>query len=186
MSDAEPATTERGRHRRDSRDGAPRGGSNLLPRVCAVLCLPAAAAAVVLATRGPAPDSTAHARHDALAAATKAAHDLLSYDYRTLTTDIARAKTETTGAFAQQYAQTAGQLLSEATQLKAIVQASVGSPAVVSAHGTTVVVLVFVDQASVKQLPGQKSPTTRIDQSRVQLTMSKVGGQWRVSALSAL
>jgi len=187
MSDAETGATVRGRHRRDPRGaGESRRRSAVLPTLCAVLCLPAAAAAVVLATRGPAPDSTAHARHDALAAATKAAHDLLSYDYRTLTTDIARAKTETTGAFAQQYAQTAGQLLSEATQLKAIVQASVGSPAVVSAHGTAVVVLVFVDQASVKQLPGQKSPTTRIDQSRVQLTMTKVGGRWLVSALSAL
>ena len=147
---------DRGRHRRAA--GADHsGGRRLLTVVsvvCALLCIPAAAAAVVLATRGPAPDSTAHARHDAMKAATSAAHDLLSYDYRTLDADIARAKGETTGAFAQQYADTAGKLLDQAKQLKAIVQASVGSPAVVSARGHTVVVLVFVDQASVKQLPG--------------------------------
>ena len=181
-------TPEPGRHRR-AVGGDSIGARRLLTVVavvCAVLCGPAAAAAVVLATRGPAPDSTAHARHDALHAATTAAHDLLSYDYRSLDTDIARAKGETTGAFAQQYAETAGKLLDQAKQLKAIVQASVGSPAVVSARGDTVVVLVFVDQASVKQLPGQAKPTTRIDQSRVQLTMTKVGGRWLVSALSAL
>jgi Mce-associated membrane protein len=178
---------DRGRHRRDS-SGAP-APVRLLTVVsvaCAVLCLPALAALVLLLLRGPASDSTAHARHDALGAATKAAHDLLSYDYRTLSGDVARAKAETTGAFAQQYAQTAGQLLGQAAKLKAIVQASVGSPGVVSADGDTVVVLVFVDQASVKQLPGQKSPTTRIDQSRVQLTMTKVHGHWLVSALAAL
>ena len=157
-------TPEPGRHRR-AVGGDSIGARRLLTVVavvCAVLCVPAAAAAVVLATRGPAPDSTAHARHDALHAATTAAHDLLSYDYRSLDTDIARAKGETTGAFAQQYAETAGKLLDQAKQLKAIVQ------------------------ASVKQLPGQAKPTTRIDQSRVQLTMTKVGGRWLVSALSAL
>jgi len=179
---------DRGRHRQGARPDSTgrRRVLTVVSLVCALLCVPAAAAAVVLATRGPAPDSTAHARHDAMKAATAAAHDLLSYDYRTLDTDIARAKTETTGAFAQQYADTAGKLLDQAKQLRAIVQASVGSPAVVTARGETVVVLVFVDQASVKQLPGQAKPTTRIDQSRVQLTMTKVRGRWLVSALSAL
>jgi hypothetical protein len=45
---------------------------------------------------------------------------------------------------------------------------------------------VFVDQASVKQLPGQRTPTTRIDQSRVRMTMTKVDGRWKVSQLAAL
>ena len=184
MSESETAATavaETGRHRR----AAVRQRRPVLPIVAAVLCLPAAAAAVLL-LRQPAPDSTKHARHDALAAATTAAHDLLSYDDRTLDADIAKAKAEATGAFAQQYAQTASQLLGQAKQLKAIVQASVGQPGVVSAQSREVVVLVFVDQASVKQLPGQKSPTTRIDQSRVRLTMTQVGNRWLVSALAAL
>ncbi|MDQ1697704.1 MAG: hypothetical protein QOJ03_3057, partial [Frankiaceae bacterium] len=49
-----------------------------------------------------------------------------------------------------------------------------------------VVVLLFVDQASVKQVAGEKTPTTRIDQSRVRMTMTKVGGDWLVSQLDAL
>lgn len=179
------AVTEPGRHRAAA-PRARRGRLSVVSTLGAVLCLPAAAAAAYLLLRGPAPDATAHARHDAMHAATVAVRDLLSYDYRTLDTDVRKAKADTTGAFAQQYAQTAGQLLGEAKQLKAIVQASVGLPGVVSAGRDQVVVLVFVDQASVKQLPGQKAPTTRIDQSRVQLTMTKVGGKWLVSALSAL
>lgn len=151
-----------------------------------MLCLPALAVLVVLLVRSQASSISAGARSAAVSAATTAAHDVLSYDYRTLDRDIAKAKSETTGVFAQQYAQSSAQLLTQARQLKAIVQASVGLPGVVSAHHDTVVVLVFVDQASVKQLPGQKTPTTRIDQSRVRLTMSKVGARWLVSALAAL
>ena len=179
-----------GRHRRTSqRPESPRRGRSGLRTVslvCLLLCIPAAAAAVLLALRHHSSDATATAREQALTAAKQAAHDVLSYDYRTLDADVARAKKETTGLFAQQYSQSAGQLLSQAKQVRAIVQASVGLPGVVSATDDQVVVLVFVDQASVKQTAGQKTPTTRIDQSRVRLTMTKVGDRWLVSALSAL
>ena len=46
--------------------------------------------------------------------------------------------------------------------------------------------LVFVDQASVKQLQGARTPTTRIDPSRVLMGMQRVGGRWLVATLSAL
>lgn len=158
----------------------------LVAAICTVLCLPALAALVLLLLGSPQQSISATDRTAALSAATAAVHDVLSYDYRTLDRDISKAKSETTGVFAQQYAQSSSQLLTQAKQLKAIVQASVGLPGVVSARHDTVVVLVFVDQASVKQLPGQKTPTTRIDQSRVRLTMTKVGTRWLVSALAAL
>jgi Mce-associated membrane protein len=88
--------------------------------------------------------------------------------------------------FATQYSASAPRLLSEATQLKAIVQATVGASGVVSTSRSDVVALLFVDQATVRQTPGEKTPTTRIDQSRVQVTMTNVGGNWRVSELQAL
>ena len=47
-------------------------------------------------------------------------------------------------------------------------------------------VLLFVDQASVRKTPGAKTPTTRIDQSRVRVTMTLVNGRWLVSDLAAL
>ena len=187
-----------GRHRQAADAGEPTTASTPAPTrpgrsrmtlaalVAAALCVPAAAAVVILGLR----DRTAEATDDARAAAVTAARsdveDLLSYDYRSLDEDMARAKTESTGVFAAQYAQTAQRLAQEAKATHAIVQATASNPGVVSATEDQVVVLLFVDQASVKLLTGATSPTTRIDQSRVQVTMTKVGGRWLVSQLAAL
>jgi Mce-associated membrane protein len=155
-----------------------------------VTCLPVIGAGVTFVARSPSDAGTGAltdaGSQQALTSARSAVAAILSYDYRSIGSDIAAAKADTTGRFAQQYAGTAPQLLSEATQVKAIVQATVGSTGVVSATPTDVVVLAFVDQATVRETPGKKTPTTRIDQSRVEVTMTKVGTRWLVSSLSAL
>lgn len=130
--------------------------------------------------------ATETARTAAVSAARAAAGDILGYDYRSLEQSIRRARAATTGAFRGQYDTTAATLLPQAKQLKAIVQATVGSAAVMSATRDRVVVLLFVDQATVKQVQGEKTPTTRIDQSRVRVTMTRVDGRWLVSELAAL
>ncbi|HET7312211.1 MAG TPA: hypothetical protein VFJ17_12900 [Mycobacteriales bacterium] len=158
----------------------------LVTAIVSALCLVVAGCDVVLWLHNRRGESIDNARVSALAAAKRAAHDILSYDYRNLDADIAKAKSETTGLFARQYAGSAATLLAQARQLRAIVQATPSVPGVVSATGDEVVVLVWVDQASVKQLTGQKTPTTRIDQSRVRMTMTKVGGAWKVAQLAAL
>ena len=164
-----------------------------LTLVIAVLCVLVGAADLALGLGGGGTvDAVAearavqHARTAAVAAARTAARDLLSYDYRTMDRDIARAKSETTGLFAGQYASASDRLAQQAKQARAIVQASPSAPGVVSASRDQVVVLLFVDQASVKQTPGQRQPTTRIDQSRVRMTMTLVRGRWLVSQLAAL
>ena len=43
--------------------------------------------------------------------------------------------------------------------------------------------MLYVDTDTVRLLTGQKSPSTRIDPYRVQVTMSKVNGHWLVSDL---
>ena len=157
-----------------------------MPAVAAVLCLAMGASDLAVWSRNRHADSVDSARQVATAAAQRAVRDILSYDYRSIDSDISRAKAETTGLFARQYAGTASALLGQAKQLRAIVQATPAAPAVVSATSGEVVVLLFVDQASVRQQAGQKTPTTRIDQSRVRMTMTKVGNQWKVSQLAAL
>ena len=157
-----------------------------LSTVAAMLCLPAVAVVSLLAVDQAHANAVTAARAGALPAATRAAHDLLSYDYRTMNADIARAKAETTGLFSSQYAGTATQLAAQARQLRAIVQVTTNSPSVLSATASQVVVLVFVDQASVRKSATDKTPVTRIDQSRVRLTMTKVHGRWLVSQLAAL
>jgi len=154
--------------------------------VVGLLCLPLTAAVVVLVMREQDALDAQHARAEAMTAAVHAAGDVLSYDYRTLDHDVARAQADATGLFARQYRQTADSLKKQAAKNRAIVQATPGTPGVVTASADEVVVLVFVDQASVHQFPGSKAPTTRIDQSRVRMTMTRVGDKWLVSQLAAL
>ena len=125
-------------------------------------------------------------RGDALVAATSAAQKVLSFDYRTINADVARAKATATGGFLTEYELTSASLVKQVGPAKAIVQASVQSGSVISASKSQVVVLLFVDQASVRQDSGQKTPVTRIDQARVQMTMQKQHGRWLVSKLSSL
>ena len=180
-------TDTRGRHRRAAlpRPSGASGGRRLTA-VLLVLCLAAGAAAGVLAWQRRSDTALEKSRAEAVSAARVAASDILGYDYRSVEQSIQRARSETTGAFRTQYDSTAETLLPQSKQLKAIVQATVGSAAVMSASRTRVVVLLFVDQATVKQQPGAKTPETRIDQSRVRMTMSHTGGHWLVSELSAL
>lgn len=184
----------KGQHRRAGAPPARRG----LPRLTVVLlllCLIAAGfAAYFAADRGAAPATpavepaslTSPAAAAATAAAKRAVVDVLSYSYRSIDADVRKAEAESTGLFLQQYRTTANRLLSEARQEKAIVQATVANTGVVSSTARDVVVLLFVDQATVRQPRGPSSNTARIDQSRVRVTMTKVGSRWLISQLAAL
>lgn len=154
--------------------------------VLLVLCVVAAAVLGGLLLQRQGREATESARTAAISAARAAASDILGYDYRSVEASIRRARASTTGAFRTEYDKTAKTLLPQSKQLKAIVQATVGSAAAIDTRRDRVVVLLFVDQATVKQVPGEKTPTTRIDQSRVRLTMTRVDGRWLVSELAAL
>jgi Mce-associated membrane protein len=157
----------------------------------ALLCFPVGVAAIVFlavtpsSNAGGASSLLSPTSQTGLQAARTAIPAILSYDYRSISADIAKAKADTTGVFAKQYAASAGKLLTQAKQVRAIVQATVGSAGVVSAGPGNVVVLLFVDQATVRQVAGQSTPQTRIDQDRVLATMTNVNGAWLVSALAA-
>jgi Mce-associated membrane protein len=125
-------------------------------------------------------------RADAVVAATSAVQKALSFDYRTINADIARAKATATGPFLTQYEQSAASLVKEVGPAKAIVQAGAQSCSLVDSSKNRVVVLCFVDQASVRQNADQKTPVTRIDQARVQMTMTKQHGRWLVYSLASL
>lgn len=152
----------------------------------AALCLVMAVLVAVLTQRESDARAVDHARHDALLAAPRIVRDVLSYDYRTMDADIAQARRDTTGAFAQQYDAYATDLESKAVANRAIVQAQPQAPGIVSASAHRVVILVFVDQVSVRQPQASAQPTTSAAQSRVQLTLQKVGSRWLLVALSAV
>ena len=166
--------------------GGRRGTIAIVSVVAAALCVPAAVSVVLLAGKASADSKGNAARAGALSAAAKIARDILSYDYRTIDRDLARAHAETTGAFARQYAAAAVQLRTEALATHAIVQARVRDTGIVSANAHQAVILVFADQVSVTRLKAAQVPTTRLIPSAVQMTLTNAGGRWRVSALSAL
>jgi Mce-associated membrane protein len=159
---------------------------SLAPVVAAALCIPCVVLLVVFLMRLHSRSAADDARADAARSARTAAPELLAYDYRRINDDVAQAKKLVTKPFSSQYAQTAATLQSEAVRLKAIVQADVKTVAVEDATRSRVVVLLFVDQSSVKQLPGQSKPVTRVDEQRVRFTMVKSHGQWLVSEVAAL
>ncbi|GAB2715699.1 hypothetical protein [Streptomyces bullii] len=131
------------------------------------------------------------AGHEALAAARKAAPVVLSYDYRHLDRDFARARTHLTGKFREEYGKTTKTVVTPtAEKYHGVVKASVveppggGAPAasVVSASPDRVVVLLFVNQVTRStQVSG-----SRVDLNRVRMTLSRTAEGWKVSAVDAL
>lgn len=163
-----------------------RSSRALVSVVAAALCVPVAVVVVLLAGKASKTSEQDGARHGALGAAARIARDLLSYDYRTIDEDLARARAETAGAFAHQYAATATQLRSQAVAGHAIVQARVRDTGVVSASAGRVVVLAYIDQVSITRTSKAAVPRTRLIPSAVQLTLTDIDGHWRVAALAAL
>lgn len=162
-----------------------RGRHALVGTVAAALCIPVAAGVVLLTDKASAARGRDDARHDALGAAGRIARDLLSYDYRTIDRDLARARADTTGSFARQYADASTQLRGQALATHAIVQARVRDTGIVSASADRVVVLAFIDQVSITRASKSAVPTTRLIPSAVQMTLTDVDGRWRVSGLAA-
>lgn len=126
--------------------------------------------------------AAASAGQDAQNAARTAAQTILSYDYRSLNSDMAKAEALTTGSFRQQYEADAPRLLGLAKQAKGVVQANVWQAGIVSESPSQVTVLLFVDQTTTQA----SNQTPQLSQNRVKMVMQKVGGNWLVSQLQAL
>lgn len=123
------------------------------------------------------------ARAAASAVAAQRAKAILSYDYRTLQSDIAQAKASATGRLQQQYTQIAsGVIAPRAKKQQMVNQSAVVASAVVAAEPERVVMLLFVNQAT--QSNQLKAP--RIQHSEVRMTLKKVDGKWLVSGLQPL
>jgi Mce-associated membrane protein len=161
----------------------------LLVPVVGVLTLAAFVVAAVLQFSGGPAKQLAPLNSEtkaALTAANRAVKDVLSYDYRQLDSNINTAKSEITGQLLTDYTSSAKKVIVQAVPIKALVSATVSAQSVVQAQSGRVTVLLYVDQESVKQLAGSKTPTTRIDPLRIRMTMTKVKGHWLASELDSV
>lgn len=157
---------------------SPRGAVAVLAVVVVVL-----AAAVVwemLQTLNS--DAATAAGQDAQSAARAAAQAIMSYDYRTLTSDMAKAQSMTTGAFRRQYEADAPRLLQIARQYKGITRADVWAAGTQAQSPSQVTVVLFVDQTTTQA----SDKTPRLSENRVEMVMRKVGGNWLVAGMQAL
>lgn len=129
-------------------------------------------------------ERTGQARTQAVAAARNAAPVILSYDYRHLDRDFTAARTHLTGTFRDTYARTTRTVVTPtATKYQGVVTATVAAgPAVVSATPDKVVVLLFVNQVT----DSTRLSAPRLDLNRVRMTLTRIAGGWKVSAVDAL
>ncbi|KQT89142.1 hypothetical protein ASG49_15115 [Marmoricola sp. Leaf446] len=125
--------------------------------------------------------SSVPARDSGGRAAVELAERVLGYDAAGFDDEVRATRALLAPGFRQQYdAQMAGvreQTLAERVRLAVKVRGS----AVSSASADRVVALVFLDQVTSSPL----TPTRRVDQVRVLVTVTRDGGEWRVSRMDA-
>lgn len=123
-------------------------------------------------------EATERAATEAETAAAEAAVPLLSYDYRTLQSDVARALPFMTESRAAEYERLMEDLRPEARKQKIVVQADVTATGVVRAAEDRAQVLVYVDQATTKA--GRETDPL---QMWVTVTMVERDGSWLVDEM---
>ncbi|NUW45683.1 hypothetical protein [Nonomuraea rhodomycinica] len=123
---------------------------------------------------------------EATAAARTALPELMSYDYRTVDRDLARARSRTTGALSGYYGELARSLAGKARAQRTVQTASVTAAAVERAEPGRVEVLLFVNTGTVREVPGEAAPQRQISQNRVRLTMVRGDRGWLAADLSTL
>ncbi|MEW2396043.1 hypothetical protein [Streptomyces sp. NPDC046862] len=190
----EPAAESEEEPAAESEEEPAEGTPRRLPLLALALCgvLVAGLVAVgVLGWQYREGRQTQQARVEALAAARKAAPVVLSYDYRRLDRDFARASAQLTGKFRDEYARTTKTVVGPtARKYHGVVKATVAAPAdggvpaasVVSAAPDRVVVLLFVNQVT----ESTRVAGPRVDLNRVRMTLTRTSGGWKVSAVDAL
>ncbi len=138
----------------------------------------------------------ARAAEAAGAAAMKAARayvpDLMSYDYRTVDADFARARAHTTGSLTDHYRRLEATLGPVIKQRRTVQRVEVRGVAVESAAPGRAVVLILLNRTTTSTPPGAKAAKREVATGRVRLVMvktdksDKAGSAWSVSDLTTL
>ncbi|MEU7749771.1 hypothetical protein [Nonomuraea sp. NPDC049158] len=126
------------------------------------------------------------AGRQAMAAARTVAPDLLSYDYRTVEQDLARAAEHTTGELTEHYKALSASLAAKAKAEKTVRTAAVADAGVERAEDDRVEVLLFVNTGTVREIPGKAEPQQQVSQDRARLVMVRQDSRWLVAELSTL
>jgi hypothetical protein len=155
--------------------------------VLLVLCLVLAVVTVFAYERsqnpaaGKGPITSTSARETALTQASTLTQRVLSYSYKTLDSDIKASEAVLAPSFRSEYAKTMAGVHAQTVKNQVVLSAAVSAVSVVSASEEKVVALVFVDQTTTATGTNNR----RLDQNRVLVTLTRDGGEWRVSKMDA-
>ncbi len=106
---------------------------------------------------------------------------VLSYNWQTLDKDITSAEALLAPSFRSEYAKTMAGVHAQTIKNQVKLKATVVATSVVSATPQKVVALVFVNQVTT----AKGTTNQRLDQNRVLVTLTRDGGEWRVSKMDA-
>ena len=154
--------------------------------VCVVLCVVASTAwwRSEHPAEGKAPDgaiTSSEARDAGMSEAAQLTEKVLSYDWKTLDADNKAAQAVLAPSFRSEYAKTMAGVKAKAVKNQVNLKASAEATSIVSASEDKVVALVFVNQVTTAKGPANQ----RVDGSRVLVTLTRSGGDWRISKLKA-
>ncbi|QWF82660.1 hypothetical protein [Amycolatopsis sp. CA-230715] len=121
-------------------------------------------------------------RSSAVDAGKRYATSIATYDYRNATANLDQVAAQSTEKFATEYRNSSAQLMQLITQYQATSQGTVLDAAVNEADETHAVVLAFVDQ-TIKNT-NLKDP--RVDRSRMKLSLTRDGDDWRLDQITLL
>jgi Mce-associated membrane protein len=147
--------------------------------VLVVVAVVAAAAAVYLGVRLQQQAGQADARAAAVAAGTRAAAELSSYDYRDLSAAFGAVTADATNSFAAGYRQVSQGSAAALRQERSVAKAAVRDVAVESTDADHAVLLVFVDQS----VTNAAHPQPQVAHNRMRLTLAEVDGAWKIQAV---
>jgi Mce-associated membrane protein len=135
-------------------------------------------------SEGAAPDgviTSSTARDAGMTAAARLTEQVLSYDWKTLDADMKKAEALLAPTFRAEYVKTLDGVRDQTIKNQVTLKATAVATSIISASEKKVEALVFVNQTTTA-----KSPTNqRLDQNRVRVTLTRDGGDWRVSKMDA-
>ncbi|MBO2460116.1 hypothetical protein [Actinomadura violacea] len=150
-------------------------GRFTLLAVLVVLVLGFGTAAVMLILKDQKQSATDDARKNGLWAASKAAQELSSYDFRTIDTDTRAAAAMTTGKLHDDYVKQIPSFKQQAVAQQLVGTTTVMKTGAISASPDKVVALVYADRSSATK----NDKTQQLPESlRLKMTMVKVHGKW--------
>jgi Mce-associated membrane protein len=110
------------------------------------------------------------------------AEDLATYDYRDLGGNFRHVASRATDRFAGQLRALTEELGPELQRTRAVATATARAAGVVRADEGKAVVVLFVDQT----VTNTATPEPRVERSRVELTLVREGGVWRLDQAGEL